>query len=75
VLQHARVDASPISTGTGMCRPRFFAASSRVTAAGVNASAATPYTVSVGISTSSPRPIASAAASRPAVRASGSEQS
>ena len=32
----------PISTGTGMSRPRLLAASSPVTAAGVNASAPTP---------------------------------
>ena len=38
----ASVDASPMSTGTGIVRPRFLAASSPVTAAGVKASAATP---------------------------------
>ena len=38
----ASVEASPMSTGTGIVRPRFFAASSPVTAAGVKASAATP---------------------------------
>src|SRR3712207_7091077 len=34
----ASVEASPISTGTGMCRPRFLAASSRATAGGAKAS-------------------------------------
>ena len=75
VTSPTSVDASPMSTGTGIVRPRFFAASRAATAGGVKASAATPYTVSVGISTSSPVPMAAAAASSPAARASGSEQS
>ena len=43
------------------------------TAAGLNASAATPYTVSVGITTRSPRPMA-VLASRIPVRSSASTE-
>ena len=54
-----RIVASPAtSTGGGDWRPRPFAASRRATAAALNASAPTPYTVSVGSTTSSPRAIA-----------------
>ena len=53
-----RVATPATSTGGGDWRPRPFASSSPCTARALNASAATPYTVSVGRTTSSPRPIA-----------------
>ena len=65
----------PTSTGGGMFRPRPLAASSLLTAHGVNASAPMPYTVSVGRTTSSPFCTAVTAAAIPASRCSGSEQS
>src|ERR687895_467239 len=52
------VVAALTSTGGGISRPRPLAFSSAETAAGSKASAATPYTVSVGITISSPRWIA-----------------
>ena len=58
-----------------MSRPRPLAASSLLTAHGVNASAPMPYTVSVGRTTSSPFCTAVTAAAIPASRCSGSEQS
>ena len=42
MVSPASVEASPMSTGTGIARPRFFAASRPATAAGENASAPTP---------------------------------
>src|SRR5215831_14625386 len=65
----------PTSTGGGTCLPRPLAASSAVTAAGVKASAATPYTVSVGSTTSSPLPSAVAATVIPAERSVTTVQS
>ena len=66
------VVAAETSTGGGMSRPRPLAASRRFTASGENASAPTPYTVSVGSTTSWPRWTASAAAATPASRSVGS---
>src|SRR5215472_8367935 len=58
----------PTSTGGGISRPRPLAASSRRTASGLKASAPTPYTVSVGSTTSSPARTAVVAAASPAAR-------
>ena len=58
------------STGGGISRPRPLASRSAWTASASNASAATPYTVSVGSTTSSPRRTAVAAASMAASRSS-----
>ncbi len=69
------VRTEPIRTGTGMSRPRPFAASSASTALWSNASAPTPYTVSVGSTTSSPRCTEVTARCRPVVRCCGSAQS
>ena len=55
--------AALTSTGGGISRPRPLARSRAVTAAGSKASAATPYTVSVGSTISSPRWTARLAAS------------
>ncbi len=52
VASASRVSTAEISTGGGMSRPRPLASSSRCTASGLNASAAIPYTVSVGNTTS-----------------------
>ena len=62
VASASSVSTAEISTGGGMSRPRPFASSSRWTASGLNASAAMPYTVSVGNTTSWPSRIASTAA-------------
>jgi hypothetical protein len=64
-----------MSTGGGDWRPRPFAARSRATALGWKASAATPYTVSVGTTTSSPLPIADRASRMPVSSSVGIEQS
>jgi hypothetical protein len=71
----AAARAVPTSTGGGMLLPRPLAASMVVTAAGMNASAPMPYTVSVGSTTSSPARAAATAASIPAVRVCASRQS
>ena len=63
------------STGGGDCRPRPFASRSRATARGSNASAAMPYTVSVGRTTSSPLPMAWRAWRMPARSCASSRQS
>src|SRR4051812_27740117 len=56
------------STGGGTLRPRPLAASTAATAAGSKASAPTPYTVSVGSTTTSPRWTAFAAIRAPVSR-------
>ena len=58
-----------------MCRPRPFAFSSALTAHGLNASAAIPYTVSVGSTTRSPRAMPSTAARIPQSRSATVRQS
>src|SRR5215469_2597350 len=65
----------PTSTGGGMLRPRPLAASSPATACGENASAPSPYTVSVGRTTRPPAWIVVRAAEIPASRCCASAQS
>src|ERR1700739_4701957 len=65
----------PTSTPTGMSRPRPFAESSAATAVLSKASAPSPYTVSVGITTSRPPLSAPTADAIPSKRRSGSAQS
>src|SRR6266568_1769783 len=65
----------PTSTGGGMLRPRPLAASRPATAAGLKASAPSPYTVSVGSTMSSPRCTAATASAIPAARSDASAQS
>src|ERR1700756_4452214 len=65
----------PTSTPTGMSRPRPFAESSAATAVLSKASAPSPYTVSVGITTSRPPLSAPTADAIPSERRSGSAQS
>ena len=62
-------------TGIGRSRPRPLLAASASTAAGWNASAASPYEASTGMTTSSPRRIESTAVSSPSARSTGSAQS
>src|SRR5699024_12535822 len=60
----------PIKTGGGECRDRPFAANNTATAWGLNASAPTPYTVSVGNTINSRCPRAATAAVMAALRCS-----
>src|SRR5699024_7855496 len=60
----------PIKTGGGDCLDRPFAANKTATAWGLNASAPTPYTVSVGNTINSRCPRASTAAAMAAARCS-----
>src|SRR5207248_11645335 len=62
------------STGGGIWRSRLLAASRPTTAGGEKASAASPYTVYVGITARSPLRNEAAASARPAARCSGSVQ-
>ncbi len=71
VAMPSSIPTDPTSTGGGICRPLPFAANSPATAGASNASAAIPYTVSVGRTTRSPRRNAVAAASSAASRSSG----
>jgi hypothetical protein len=64
-----------MSTGGGDWRVRPFASMSFCTASGENASAATPYTVSVGMTTRSPRPMAVRASRMPVRSSASTEQS
>jgi hypothetical protein len=75
VTSPSMVCHDPTSTGTGMSRPRRLAESSVWTAVGENASAPSPYTVSVGRTTRSPRRTASIAAAIPCSRSAWSRQS
>src|SRR6185437_10473482 len=65
----------PTSTGGGIWRSRPLAASRLVTAGGENASAASPYTVSVGITARSPLRSEAVASARPVTRSAASVQS
>ena len=69
------VRQEPTSTGAGIDWPRPLAASSDRTASELKASQPSPYTVSVGSTTSWPARTAAAAAASPVGRRSGSEQS
>src|SRR5665811_680298 len=69
------VVGAPTNTGGGICLVRPFASSSPCTAAGENASAANPYTVSVGSTTSFPSASAPCAAASPLSKSSSMEQS
>src|SRR4249920_3061490 len=69
------VSHEPTRTGTGMARPRLFAAIRSATAWASNASAPIPYTVSVGSTTSWPDCTVRAAVAMAESRTSGSAQS